>query len=371
MNQLIYKFKKYVPNSLRKWLIKSFDFEDYREFSNKQANPFANDPDEVLFEESPYKMGIIYSKSNYHKFWIAACRDLKISYKIIYLEKSDWQDQILNAKCDALLVWPDISDSTIKNMQDERLRILEEEMGQTLYPSMKEIWLYENKRVQSYWLKAHGYKTSNTWVFYNVKEALKFLETARFPLVFKSNLGASASGVYIVKNKSEAISKAKNFLLNGYSLKGSKSRVKQKGSLYIQEYLPDVKEWRMVRIGDSYFGHGKDMKGQFHSGSGKANWDIPHKKAFDLLHDITEKGGFTSMDVDLFEDQHGNFYVNELQTVFGNSVAVEQLKKDGIPGRMLRDQQGNYLFEAGSFCVNHLCNLRLEYIIKLLYAKRN
>lgn len=362
-DSLIFKIKKYIPKSFRKVLLKSFDFEGYREYSNRQSNPFANDPDEIIFENSPIKAAIVFSKTHYHKFWIAACRDLKVSYQIIYLERADWQEQVTKAKCDVILVWPDIYDTTTKVMQDERLRILDEEMQQTIYPSMKEIWLYENKRVQNYWLKAHGFKTSRTWVFYDKLEALKFLDSAKYPLVFKSNLGASASGVYIIQTKKEAISKAKRFLQDGYSLKGGKSKGKQKGSLYIQEYLPKVKEWRMVRIGDSYFGHGKDMKGQFHSGSGKANWDIPSKKAFEILHDITEKGKFTSMDVDLFEDSDGNFYVNELQTVFGNSIAVEQLKLDGVPGRMLRDEQGNFNFEAGSFCVNHLCNLRLEYII--------
>ena len=68
--------------------------------------------------------------------------------------------------------------------------------------------------------------------------------------------------------------------------------------------------------------------------------------------------------VDIFEDSQGNLYVNELQTVFGTSIAKEQLKIDGIPGRMLRNDQGEFLFEAGDFCQNHLCNLRLKYILK-------
>src|SRR5690606_28690351 len=179
---------------------------------------------------------------------------------------------------------------------------------------------------QNYWLKSHGFKTPKTWVFYRLEEALDFLNGAEFPLVFKSNLGASASGVYIIHNRDEAIKKAKSFLNKGYKIKGEKRIPLQRGSLYIQEFLKNTKEWRMVRIGDSYFGHGKDMVGQFHSGSGKANWDMPPKEAFEILHEVTEKGNFTSMDVDIFEDREGNLYINELQTVFGNSIAKEQLK---------------------------------------------
>jgi len=364
MKTSLYKLKNYIPIPLRKKILSFFNFEEYREYSNRMSNPFRDEPDIVDYENSPIKAGIVFSKMHYHKFWIAACRDKKISYQIIYLEKSDWQKQINDANCEVILVWPDISNQLTKTMQDERLRILEDEKKMKIYPSMKEIWLYENKRVQHYWLETHGFPTAKTWVFYDDKEALEFLKTATYPIVFKSNLGASASGVYIIDNKSEAIKKAKQFLKKGYKMKGSKAAVRQKGSLYIQEFLPNTKEWRMVRIGDSYFGHGKDMKGQFHSGSGKANWDIPPKKAFDLLYEVTEKGNFTSMDVDMFEDEKGDFYINELQTVFGNSIAVEQLKKDGVPGRMVRNDNGEFSFEAGDFCKNHLCDLRLENILK-------
>ena len=363
MKKTIYNLKKYVPIPIRKWVLSLFNFEEYRVYSNEMSNPYKNEPDTVEFGDNSIKVGIIFSKMHYHKFWIAACRELKVSYCIIYLERNDWQEQLQHFNCSLFLVWPDITDVATKNMQDERLRIMVEEMGIKVYPSLKETWLYENKRVQHDWLKVHGFPTPETWVFYDKKEVVSFLKTANYPLVYKSNLGASATGVYIVNNKNEAIRKAKKFLKDGYQLKGSKAAVRQKGSLYIQEYLSSVKEWRMVRIGDSYFGHGKDMKGQFHSGSGKANWDMPPQKAFDLLFDVTNKGGFTSMDVDMFEDEMGCLYINELQTVFGNSIAKEQLKKDGVPGRMIRDNNGKFIFEIGSFCQNHMCNLRLNYLL--------
>lgn len=275
----------------------------------------------------------------------------------------DWQDQINKAKCDIILVWPDITNQIVKTMQDERLRVLVEDYKIPIYPSIKEIWLYENKRVQQYWLKSNNFPIAKTWVFYEIAETVEFLKNSNYPLVFKSNLGASASGVYIVKNKTEAIKKAKQFISKGYKIKGSKSSVSQKGSLYIQEFISNAKEWRMVRIGNSYFGHGKDMKGQFHSGSGKANYEIPPIGAFELLKLITDRGNFTSMDVDIFEDSNGNLYVNELQTMFGTSIAKEQMKKNGVPGRYLIKKKGEFQFEAGNFCENHLCNLRLQYLL--------
>lgn len=361
-------FKKITPRWLTSFLRDHIEFRAWDEENYKRTNPYINEPDVCLFDGSLIKVGIIYGSRHYHKYWIAACKEMNISYQIIYLERVDWIKQVISSNCDVYVVWPDIRTQEIKLMFDERLRIMQEEMNKTLYPSLKEIWLYENKRVQHYWLKHHGFPIPNTKIFYNEKEAVTYLQQAKYPLVMKSNHGASASGVYIIKNANEAIKKAKKFLRKGYAPKSNAAGKLQKGSIYIQEYIANSKEWRMVRIGDSYFGHGKDMSGQFHSGSGKANWDMPPKAAFDLLIDITEKGNFTSMDVDIFEAPDGNLYINELQTVFGNSIAKEQLKIDGVPGRFLLDTNKELKFEAGSFCENHLCNLRLEYIVGCLKA---
>lgn len=361
--KLITKFKNFTPSFIRKFIRSNVQIDGYREFSNSKSNPYLNDSDELIYNSSKIKVGIVFSKTHYHKFWIAACRDLKVSYRIIYLERSDWMEQLKNSKIDILLSWPDISNVETKILQDERLTFAYQEMNFEIFPTLKEILLYENKRLQNYWLENNDFPILKTKIFYSFDELKGYLIDSKFPIVFKSNLGASASGVYIVSSLKEGIEKSRDFLRKGYKLKGSQGTIRQKGGIYVQEYRKDVKEWRMVRIGDSYFGHGKDMKGQFHSGSGKANWDIPSDKAFELLHEITERGGFKSMDVDLFEDENGNFYVNELQTVFGNSIAIEQLKKDNIPGRMLRNANGQFYFEAGDFCTNHLCNLRLQYIL--------
>lgn len=369
MNHLAYSLRNSVPDSIRRILLRIFDFSSYRNYSNKMANPYRNDPDQIVFEESNVLVGVIHNKTHRHKFWIAACRDLGVSYKVIYLDSHDWLEQVGDTTIDTFLVWPDMSDVTTKTLQDERLRIMEEELGKSIYPSVKSIWLYENKRVQNYWLTAHGFRTPKTWVFYLQEEAERFIKRAQFPLVFKSNLGASGSGVYIVKNRQEALRRTSDIFKNGFRLKGRKGVPRQYGSLFIQEYLDDVREWRMVRIGDSYFGHEKDIRGELHSGSGKVNWNMPPNDAFCLLHEVTEEGGFTSMSVDIFEDGEGALYVNELQTVFGNSIAQEQTKVGSEPGRLLRNESGDFFFQEGAFCQNHLCNLRLEYCLTRLNSQ--
>ncbi len=356
--------KSISPNWLIRRIKNKITFQEWETESWEKTNPYIKDSDEFHFENSRIKAGILYNTMQYHKHWIAACRELQISYQIIYFEKPDWLEQIKQAACNVFLVWPDIRTQEIKQMWDERLQIMVEEMNCQIFPSLKEVWLYENKRTQNYWLEAHGFRTPATWIFYNLKDALKFLDTASYPIVMKSNLGASASGVYIIYTRKEALQKAKKFIKYGYSPKRNAAGKKQKGSIYIQEYLPNVKEWRMVRIGNSYFGHGKDLNGHFHSGSGKANYNLPPKNAFKLLQEITEAGSFYSMDVDLFEDSGGNLYVNELQTVFGTRIAKEQMKIDNVPGRYVTGENNDFTFEEGNFCRNHMCNLRLQFILE-------
>jgi hypothetical protein len=52
-------------------------------------------------------------------------------------------------------------------------------------------------------------------------------------------------------------------------------RDRQWGSVLFQQYIPDAREWRMIRIGDSFFGYEKIKVGEFHSGSHKWSYSRP------------------------------------------------------------------------------------------------
>jgi hypothetical protein len=92
-------------------------------------------------------------------------------------------------------------------------------------------------------------------------------------------------------------------------------------------------------------------------------WDVPEGRHLDLLESVTDEGGFCSMDVDVFETPDGRLLVNELQTVFGASHSVDQLRVDGVPGRFLRGEGGAWVFEAGDFARNHCANERVRFVL--------
>ena len=73
--------------------------------------------------------------------------------------------------------------------------------------------------------------------------------------------------------------------------------------------------------------------------------------------------------VDIFETEDGKLLVNECQTVFGCSFATTQMKINGKPARYLY-KNGEWVLEYGEFCRNHMCNLRVEYLISKLKEKK-
>jgi hypothetical protein len=221
--------------------------------------------------------------------------------------------------------------------------------------------------------------------FYDEAEALAFVRTSAYPLVFKTHLGAQARGVEILKNERQAASLIRQVFRRGYyrrvrtTLRGILKKPiylpyyffdSEYKVIILQEFLPNCKEWRMIRIGKSYFGHQKLQSGNFHSGSGLVGWETPPRRLLDFVKGVCDVGKFWSMDLDIFEDPDGNYYVNELQAVFA-SYDNSQMYIDGKPGRFLYNESNDqWDFEEGYFNRNGSNNLRVEHLLDILATDR-
>lgn len=364
-NELIDNFKKFVPAPIRVALRKNIDFTAYNIHYRANRNPFYNDPDEYLFERSGPVIGIIKEFYQYHKSYIAACRDLKVNYRLIDISTHDWIEKVENSNCDAFLAWPSAGTSIWKDMYDNRLRILKEDLNKIVFPDPKSLWIFENKLRMRDWLKANQIRIPESWVFYEKQKALRFAEEANLPIVYKTNIGASASGVKIIRDRRKLVHLIQKVFKNGVVPKGHHPMDKDWGRIMLQQYLPDVNEWRMIRIADSYFGYRKERVGDFHSGSHAWSWLDPGEKLLNFTREICEKGNFKSMNVDVFLTKNGELYVNELQAVFGATTPAEMLKINGVEGRYLY-KNGDWTFEPGDFSKNQCSNLRVQYLLSLI-----
>ena len=329
------------------------------------------------------------------KKWQLACEKKGLKYDIINLSRSNWLEKVMEKPYDFFLLRPPGNVEHYKNLYDERTYIIARVLKLKVFPSYEECYIYENKRLLSYFLKAMNIPHPQTNVFYNKEEALKFIEASTYPIVGKTAIGASGSGVKIIKN----LSQAKIYINKAFSSKGLKRRFgpnrvigspkkwtektlinpqyflkKLKGYLFthkygqkdfviFQEYIHHDFEWRAVKIGDSYFAHKKIKSGEMASGSKGIEYVNPPKSILDFIRKISAENNFNSMAFDIFEDKERGFLVNELQTTFGH-VQDYILEVDGVPGRYVY-QGNNWIFEPGDFNSNESYDLRLEAAIEL------
>lgn len=366
--KVVSELSPYIPYVIKEAVRSRFSVKSYDYARSRELNSFF-DKNEAFFSDSPYCLAIIDDPSQYHQHYVAACLEMRISFKVIDLLADDWVERFFSCRCDAVLVWPDCSTTVIKQVYDYRLHILERDLGFSIYPSWHECWLTEHKPRLRDWLDAHEIPHPKTWVFYDKSQAIDFVRSASFPIVCKTATGAGGAGVVVIQGRSELVD-----IINMSFGKGLRPRRhdvfdRQQGFIFLQEYLPDVEEWRMVRIGDSYFGYRKE-KGRdgLHSASHKWSWLDPGVELLDLLKRVTDIGMFTSMDVDVFRTNDGKLLVNELQTVFGCTTPAIYMKVNNIEGRYLYSEDG-WKFEAGIYWRNHMCNLRVEYLLQRLGEK--
>ena len=366
--RFIQRFSKLLPLGLRTFIRSKVSFKDFDVARRIEANPFVNMPEET-YVDSEFCFGIIEDTQQYHKYYIAACRKKKISYRVFSILDDDWIDTVNMHKCDAYLVWPSVMPTSAKEAFDYRLNILEDDMGKIVYPKWKACWLYEHKPRLRDWLKSHDLPHPKTWVFYKKEQALSFALSSDFPVVVKTATGASASGISIVHNHRQLVKAINLAFGRGLRPRSFDPNDRQWGYVYIQKYYPNVKEWRMVRIGDSFFGYRKEpgVTG-LHSASNAWSWLDPPVALLDLARQVTEIGGFKSMDVDIFLTEDNQLFINECQTVFGCSTPAIQMKVDEKSARYIYEND-QWQLEEGEFCDNHMCNLRIEYLINQLREK--
>jgi len=328
--------------------------------------------------------------------WEEACRkrhdvgEVK-NIRVLY---HNWLEEINIFRPDIILTKPPGTANFIKEAYDERLTILVKELNYFCFPSLEEVLIYENKKYLAYWLKAHAIPSPETHVFYNKTEALEYIGKEHFPIIAKLNIGASGSGITFINSTKQGLT----YIENAFSDRGLRRRVGpnfkkkkliQRGLKYIikpgsirpkirkyqaqaietqkkliifQKYIKHEFEWRVVRIGDSFFAHKKVNKGKMASGALIKEYGKPPFHLLDFVKNISDRFGLFSVAIDIFEYEK-QFLVNEIQCIFGQSDPY-QMKIDDKPGRYVFID-GKWVFEAGDFNSNESFDLRLKVAIDM------
>ena len=341
-----------------------------------------------------YRVAILANESlSDSLIWLESAKKLEsiVEFEVVDLIADNWLDKIVKGKFDALLAKPGGVRSDFKELYDERIRAIEQQYF--IFPSPQEIYLYENKRFLSFWLKANGIPHPKTHVFYRKAEAREFVQKSGvWPLVAKMNIGASSSGVKIIKSQAQALDYIENtfgkglkrevgpkwkkmkmarifhllthpqLIVGKFRLYKSIDSDVQKGFCIFQEYVQHDFEWRVVRIGDSFFAHKKMKLGELASGSLLKNYDNPPLSLFDFVKSFSDTHQLYSVAIDIFERSPDDYLVNEVQCIFGQSDQF-QMMVDGKVGRYVSDNE-QWCFEEGDFNGNQCFDLRLQWVLK-------
>lgn len=325
--------------------------------------------------------------------WEIACRKMNVRSLSINMLVNDWLALIMKFNPDFCVSRPPGDIQLHKKIFDEKLYFLEKYTSFRIYPGFSEIYIYENKAALEWFLRINDIPHPLTLVTSIKEESMKWIRNAKFPIVFKTLIGASGTGVHIIDNIKEAEEYLEKVFSEGIrrrygpnpnagnpktwtvkavrspgyffkKLKQYNERVRdvQKDIVVIQEYIEHNFEWRCVRIGESYFAYKKlKLKGKA-SGSKLFEYGPPPFELLDFTKNLCEKFNFQFMAVDLFHNPNGIF-VNELQTIFGHKNPYI-CKVNDVPGRYV-NQSGMWQFEAGDFNTNESYDLRLSTALEL------
>jgi len=130
-----------------------------------------------------------------------------------------------------------------------------------------------------------------------------------------------------------------------------------------QEYIPHNYEWRCARFGYSYFFHKKVTVDGVASGTLNKRFEKPSKELLNFIKEVSNNLNFHSAIFDVFEPKEESYYVNEIQTYFGQSTD-HLMKINGVSGRYLYENE-EWVFEEGNFNTNNSNDLRLKHAIHL------
>ncbi|NOU10114.1 MAG: hypothetical protein HOO98_08880 [Nitrospira sp.] len=288
------------------------------------------------------QVAIHHRKGSFSDRWIAYCEQQGIPYKAVNCLDSDIMKQLSSS--DALL-WHWVHLDPREQLMARDVITAAETMGLKVFPSTATCWHFDNKIAQKYLLEAIGAPFISTYVFYDLKEALRWIDQASFPKVFKLRKGAGSSNVRLVHSATEARALAKRAFSSGFSpiphygqdaikryrvakrrgdLLNVVRRIPQslatirdlrktigheKGYAYFQDFIPDNDyDTRVTVIGDRAFAFTRNVRpGDFRaSGSGDIVYDPRrvHEACLEIAFDVTRKVGSQSMAFDFVLADH-------------------------------------------------------------------
>ncbi len=147
------------------------------------------------------KIAIHKSNWSFSLEWISYCEQNRIDYKIVDCYSSDIIWQLEN--CDILL-WHHHHSISRDTIFAKELLFSLQQAGIIVFPNFNTSWYFDDKLGQKYLLEKIKAPLVPTYVFYDKRSAKKFIDSKKFPIVFKLRGGAGSNNVTLIKTKNKA-----------------------------------------------------------------------------------------------------------------------------------------------------------------------
>ena len=287
------------------------------------------------------KIAIHEREGSFSDGWIDSCKENNIPYKIVNCYDNNIVEQL--SDCDGLMWHWDLNDYK-SALFAKQLTVSLEKSDFNVFPSTATSWHYDDKVGQKYLLEAIDAPLVPTHVFYSKSEALDWIVSVKFPLVFKLRGGAGALNVKLVKNINQAKKLIRRAFGKGFASKNRsekiKSRIidvrkdtnsenfmsllksilrifiptevekyssKQKGYIYFQDFIPnnDYDNRIVVMRGKCYAVRRYNRENDFRA-SGSGNWafekELFNLRAIRLALDVAKKLDIQSVAFDIIRN---------------------------------------------------------------------
>ena len=241
-------------------------------------------------------------KQSFSKRWVERLRQLGHEPVLVDANKNDFFERV--ATCDGFM-WTILQATYSRHFGRRVLSALEHATSIPVFPSWQTIWHFDDKIAQYYLLRAAGFPTPRTWVFWYRHEAVEFCRTAKYPLVLKLASGIMSRNVEMIHDVAEAEYWINRMFGEGLvtlekpklgGLGGARKRVRdalrllvkglppypapyseiQRGYVMFQEFLPGNEfDHRVTVVGNRAFAFRRlNRPNDFRaSGSGRIEWD--------------------------------------------------------------------------------------------------
>jgi len=288
------------------------------------------------------QLAIHHRQGSYSDRWIAYCEEQGISFKVVNCLASDIIQQLSHS---GGLLWHWTLNDPSEQLIARQVLLAIEAMGVPVFPNTSTCWHYNDKTGQKYLLEAIGAPIVPTHVFYNLVDALSWIEKTSFPKVFKLSKGAGSANVRLVHSANEARGLAKQAMNKGFSpvagytqdvrkrfrvarRRGdlfdvlrrmpavlgkirqiSRAVGREKGYVYFQDFVPGNDfDTRVTIIGNRAFGFTRNVRpGDFRaSGSGDINYDGSriNMQCVRTAFEVAQKIGSQSLAFDFVLGEH-------------------------------------------------------------------